>query len=86
MALFDLVDVRRLYVTAEILRKTLVANTSDEFGILQKKNQNSGWKRSCSWLQNSSRILIFFETGAMSTPTKSPNPTVLSQGGLASAQ
>ena len=37
MALFDLVDVRRLYVTAEILRETLVANTSDEFGILQKK-------------------------------------------------
>ena len=29
---------------------------------------------------------IFFETGAMSTPTKSPNPTILSQGGLASTQ
>ena len=25
---------------------------------------------------------IFFETGAMSMPTKSPNPTVLSQGVL----
>ena len=28
----------------------------------------------------------FFESGAMSTPTKSPNPTVLSQGGLISTQ
>ena len=26
----------------------------------------------------------FFESGAMSTPTKSQNPTLLSQGGLAS--
>ena len=29
---------------------------------------------------------LFFESGAMSTPTKSPHPTVLSQGGLASTQ
>ena len=29
---------------------------------------------------------ILFETGTMSTPTKSPNPTILSQGGLVSTQ
>ena len=35
---------------------------------------------SCFFAFNS----IFFETGAMSTPTKSPNPTVLSKRSLAS--
>ena len=28
----------------------------------------------------------FFETGAMSTPIKSPNPTIFSGGGLTSTQ
>ena len=29
---------------------------------------------------------IFFESGAISTPTKPPNPSVLSQGGLDSTK